>query len=103
MNIRSYAQCVAPSGTHLLLFQKIVELYALHFKVSCSPKWYTYLMNTTTEAQSSIATLTRQPEFCIPVIDTLNCEISNSVISYHFSTSDTRKAWLATNLPASNV
>src|SRR3954471_6649604 len=47
--------------------------------------------------------MTLRPEFCIPIADTLNREISNSVVSYHFSTSDIRKAWLVTNLPAANV
>src|SRR4051794_11428508 len=103
MNIRSYAQCVAPNGTHLLPFQKIVDLYAPHLKVGHLPKWYTYLVNGITEAQSSVTTLTLQPEFCIPVADTLNRELSNSVISYHFSTSDIRKAWLVINLLATKV
>src|SRR3954467_14847905 len=100
MNIRSYAQCVAPNGTHLLSFQKIVNLYAPHLKVGRPPKWFTYLVNGITEAQSSVTTLTLRPEFYIPVADTLNRELSNSVATYHFSTSDIRKAWLVTNLPA---
>src|SRR4051794_35793561 len=64
---------------------------------------YTHLMNTVTEAQSSSTTLALQAEFCIPIANTLNREIPNSVISYHFSTSDIRKAWLATNLTMTNV
>src|SRR3954454_17487144 len=103
MNIRSYAQCVAPNGTHLLPFQKIVNLYAPHLKVGRPPKWFTYLVNGITEAQSSVTTLTLRPKFYIPVADTLNRESTNSVATYHFSTSDIRKAWLVTNLPATKV
>src|SRR3954470_396695 len=64
---------------------------------------FTYLVNGITEAPSSVTTLTLRPEFYIPVADTLNRELSNSVATYHFSTSDIRKAWLVTNLPATKV
>src|SRR4051795_3186294 len=103
MNIRSYAQCVASSGTHILPFQKIAEIYAPHLKVGRSPKWYTCLADTVTEVHTSSTTLALQPEFCIPIADTLNREISNSVTSYHFSASDIRKTWLATNLTATKA
>src|SRR4051794_15008896 len=103
MNIRSYAQCVDSSGTHLLPFQSIVELYASHLKISRPPKWYTFLRSLATTNPNSISTLALHAEFCIPIKDTLNKSQSVSVISHNFSEGDTRKMWLAAKLPTDDI
>src|SRR3954453_3498321 len=103
MNIRSYTQCVDPSGTHLLPFQTLVELYASHLKISRPPKWYTFLRSLPTIDPNSISTLALHAEFCIPIKDTLNKSQSVSVISHNFSEGDTRKMWLAAKLPTDDI
>src|SRR4051794_5139109 len=99
MNIRSYAQCINSSSTHLLSFQTITELYALHLKISRPPKWYTFLHSLATIDPNSLSTLTLHAEFCIPIKDTLNKLQTVFVISHNFSEGDTRKMWLAARLP----
>src|SRR3954447_3783608 len=103
MNIRSYAQCVDSSSTHLLPFQTIVKLYASHLKISRPPKWYTFLRSLATTNPNSISALALHAEFCIPIKDTLNKSQSVSVVSHNFSEGDTRKMWLAAKLPTDDI
>src|SRR4051794_30091585 len=103
MNIRSYAQCIDPSGTHLLPFQTIVELYASHLKISRPPKWYTFLRSLATIDSNSISTLALHAEFCIPIKDTLNRSQTVFVASHNFSKRDTRKMWLVARLPTDDI
>src|SRR4051812_40282999 len=103
MNIRSYAQCINPSSTHLLPFQTIVKLHASHLKISRPPKWYTFLRSLATIDPDSISTLALHAEFCIPVDDALNRSQTISVTSYNFSKRDTKKMWLAAKLPTDDI
>src|SRR3954451_11761891 len=103
MNIRSYTQCIDPSGTHLLPFQTIVKLYASHLKISRPPKWYTFLRSLVTIDLNSISTLALHAEFCIPIKDILNKSQSVFVVSHNFSEGDTRKMWLAAKLPTDDI
>src|SRR5256885_8826317 len=91
MNIRLYAQCIDPSGTHLLSFQKIVELYASHLKISRPLKWYTFLRKLVTANSDSMTALALQAEFCILADNTLNRTQTSSVTSHQFSSEDIKK------------
>src|SRR5256714_1627221 len=103
MNIQLYAQCIDPSDTHFLPFQKIIELYASHLKISRPPKWYTFLWKLVTADSDSITALTLQTGFCIPANDALNRTQTSSVTSHQFSPGDLKKMWLATILSPEDI